>query len=50
MKKFTIEKIICPNCSTIQKAKIKLSYFFSIYIHQCINCKYLIMESDWRKI
>jgi hypothetical protein len=50
MKKFKIEKIICPDCSTIQIAKIKFTMMWPVYIHECVHCKYMIMESDWRKI
>lgn len=51
MKQNKIEKIICPNCNTIQKAKIKLSFlFWPIYIHKCKHCKYIIMESEWQTV
>ena len=44
------EIIICPECNTIQEATVKQSIPFWVYIHDCINCGYTIMESDWEKI
>ncbi len=41
------ETIKCPSCGTIQKAIVKITIPFYTYIHQCISCNYVIMESEW---
>lgn len=48
--KTTIESIICPECSQVQKAKIKHTIPFDTYIHECKRCKYIIMESEWQRV
>lgn len=39
--------IRCPRCGYVQKAKIKKTFPFYIYIHYCEKCNYVITESDW---
>jgi hypothetical protein len=43
------EKIICPNCAQIQDAQV--IYYkgdpWESYVHNCIRCQYVIMESEW---
>ena len=39
--------IICPECNKIQTATVELTLPFFTYIHECEECKYLIMESEW---
>ena len=46
---YHIETIKCPNCNTIQKAKVLHKTPFYDYTHECEKCKYLIMESEWNK-
>ena len=41
------EKITCPECWTQQIAEIKDTEIFPVYIHHCIKCEFIIMESDW---
>jgi len=41
------EEIICPECNTIQMAEVEHSIPFWTYIHECINCKNIILESEW---
>ena len=48
--KTTTEKIICPECGKVQKAKIKHTRPFHTYIHECKKCKYNIMESEWLRV
>lgn len=48
--KTTTEKIICPECGKVQKAKIKHTVPFDTYIHECEKCKYIIMESEWQRV
>jgi RNA polymerase subunit RPABC4/transcription elongation factor Spt4 len=43
------EKIICPNCNSIEDAEVQLTNLWPIYIHECSECKYLIQESEWNK-
>jgi phage FluMu protein Com len=40
-------KIKYPECDTIQEAEIKDTVPFPTYIHHCIKCNYIIMESEW---
>jgi len=44
------EKIICPQCESIQNAIVEMTKPFPIFIHECTNCKYIIMESEWNII
>lgn len=44
------ETIICPNCGTIQEATIDLDVPFPVFIHDCVSCKYKIMESEWEVV
>lgn len=41
------EIIKCPECSKIQSANVKHTQPFYSYVHECIKCKYIIMESEW---
>jgi C4-type Zn-finger protein len=43
-------KIKCPVCNKIQEAIIKDIVPYSSYIHECNNCNYIIMESEWEEI
>ena len=45
-----IERIWCPNCGKEQDAKVEHTAPFYTYIHNCIECDYLIMESEWNKV
>jgi len=41
------EKIKCPECNTVQTARIEHTIPWYTYIHKCTNCGYTIMESEW---
>lgn len=43
------EKIICPECGTIQDATVQHTTPWWTYFHFCTNCEYAIMESEWVK-
>ena len=47
----TIEKIKtairCPECGLKQKAFIEQTLPFYTYVHECVNCHYIIGESEW---
>lgn len=44
------EVICCPECGTVQVANVLHSVPFATYIHHCIHCEYVIMESDWDRV
>lgn len=44
------EEIKCPNCNHIQISEVEHTFPWYTYIHHCVNCKYIIMESEWHKI
>ena len=44
---FTTVIIKCPSCRTTQSAIIEHTIPFFTYIHHCVSCKYVIMESEW---
>lgn len=39
--------IRCPNCGAIEKAIPKPGVPWWTYIHECTQCEYIIMESEW---
>ena len=41
------ETIKCPQCETIQNARVEHSFSFWSYVHECTHCNYIITESDW---
>lgn len=42
------EKIICPECNSIETATVKHTSPWWLYAHNCSNCGYCITESEWR--
>ena len=42
--------IKCPSCKTIQAAIIEHTSPCATYIHHCVNCRYIVMESEWNII
>lgn len=44
-----IEKIVCPECEAVQDAIVEETVPFFTYIHSCVNCDYVITESDWQR-
>ena len=45
-----LELIRCPACHKVQDAAVLHTYPFYTYVHHCINCKYVIMESEWEEV
>jgi len=43
--------IVCPECSEIQKAEVHqyAGAPFWARAHTCINCNYIVMESEWQE-
>ena len=39
--------IACPECGSLENANIKVGNPFNTYIHECSECGFIIMESDW---
>lgn len=46
---FHIDSITCPECETLQTAKVEHTVPFPTYIHECKKCKHVITESEWNK-
>ena len=46
------ETIECPECDTIQEAKIDHfeGHPFETVLHECIQCNHIIMEAEWEKV
>ena len=44
------EEIKCPECNKEQTANVAHTLPWYSYVHECIECKYIIMESEWNKI
>lgn len=43
------EKIICPNCGSIETATVKHTVPWWMYSHICSKCENIITESEWDK-
>ena len=41
------ETILCPECGSLENATVEQSIPWWIYIHECKNCDFIIMESDF---
>ena len=40
--------IKCPECGSIELATVDTTTIpWNTYIHHCLKCEYVIMESDW---
>ena len=50
VKTHTDVKIRCPVCGQEQWAQIIHSIPFDVYIHDCVECGYVIMESEWEEV
>lgn len=48
--KYTIVQIRCPECGKIQEAKVEHTYPFATYVHFCVKCEYVILESEWQEV
>jgi len=42
-----IEQIECPECGKRQIATVLHTVPWWSYVHDCVSCKYTIMESEW---
>ena len=49
-KVLQVDTIICPSCGKTCQAKVKESFPFNDFTHQCEHCGYWIMESEWETI
>ena len=43
------EKIICPNCGSVETAVVKHTSPWWMYAHICSKCEYQITESEWQQ-
>lgn len=41
--------IICPECETSQPATVLHTFPYFSYVHTCVKCGYVIMESEWNE-
>lgn len=44
------ETIRCPQCGTVQTAFVEHTYPWWWYVHDCAECGYTILESEWSNI
>lgn len=42
-----IEQIECPECGKRQVAEVLHTFPWWSYVHNCVSCRYTIMESEW---
>lgn len=50
MAKKKPESIICPSCGSIERAFVDATIPWNTYIHHCVNCNYIIGESEWNTV
>lgn len=50
MAKGHLEIIECPECSARQEAIVEHFGIFDSYVHDCEECGYTILESEWNTI
>lgn len=43
------EKIICPECGSVETATVEHTVPWYSYVHTCRGCGYVIMESEWQR-
>lgn len=43
------ELIICPNCDSIEIATVEHTFPWASFVHECVECKNIIMESEWNR-
>lgn len=44
------ETIRCTECDSIEQAEVLHIQPFWGYVHTCVNCGYVIMESEWEVV
>lgn len=44
------ELVICPECSITQPTEVVHSWPWYSYVHTCVKCGYVIMESEWQEV
>lgn len=49
-KEFNPVIICCPNCNLLQAAIVEHTFPWATFIHECVGCKYTIMESEWNEV
>jgi len=47
---YHLEIIKCPECNAIQHGKVVHSTPFNSYVHFCVECNYIILESEWQQV
>lgn len=49
---FRLDRIDCPRCRVVQNAVVtwKNGDPFPTFIHTCVGCQYVIMESEWNVV
>ena len=45
-----LEAIRCPECSKLQLATVEHTWPWFSYVHECTDCGYIIMESEWPRL
>lgn len=48
--KYHSELIWCPSCKEVQLGSILEAYPFAIYVYDCVECGYVITESEWNPV
>ncbi len=48
--KWHAECISCPNCGSHEKAAVLETVPWHSLVHECTNCQYVIMESEWKRL
>jgi len=44
------QKIKCPECDKVQPGTIEHTFPWWSYVHHCVKCEYIIMESEWQNL
>ena len=47
---YHLDIIKCPSCDYLQIGKVEHTIPFASYVHECNNCHYIIMESEWDRV
>lgn len=48
--KIHYDEIRCPKCGTVQSAIVAHTWPHWSYVHTCVGCGYIIMESEWEVV
>lgn len=44
------EYIRCPECGREQYSEVDICWPFNGYVHECVWCGYMILESEWNTV